>query len=240
MTDRDARSLVAEAPFGDDALGDLARAYLGALLSGDRHRASDIVLAAVEAGTSVRDVYLRVFQPVQHEVGRLWQTNQVSVAQEHFITAATQMVMSQLYPRIFRSTKIGRRLVATCVGGELHEIGVRMVADFFEMEGWDTYYLGASTPAASILDTIAAREADVLAVSTTITYNVGELRDLVAEVRASHVAADLRILVGGRPFNLDPELWRRVEADGYAPDALGAIRTAESLLDPSTARGESA
>jgi methanogenic corrinoid protein MtbC1 len=27
---------------------------------------------------------------------------------------------------------------------------MRMVADFMEMEGWDTYYLGANTPTESV------------------------------------------------------------------------------------------
>ena len=88
----------------------------------------------VEQGTPARDIYLQVFQPAQREVGRLGQTNRISVALEHYVTAATQPIMSQLYPRIFSPEKTGRRLIATCVGGELHEIGVRMVADFFEMD----------------------------------------------------------------------------------------------------------
>lgn len=134
------RQLPAMAPdvpteIGDDEpLAGLARGYLQALLRGERHVASRLVLDAVEAGTSVRDVYLHVFQRSQHEVGCLWQTNRLSVAQEHYCTAATQLVMSQLYPCIFASERNGQTLVATCVAGDLHEIGVRMVSDFFEME----------------------------------------------------------------------------------------------------------
>ena len=209
----------------------LAGRYLDMLLHGTRHAASQLILDAVEGGVSVNDIYLHVFQPCQHEIGRLWQTNKISVAQEHYCTAVTQLVMSQLYPHIFRSEKIGRCLVATCVGGELHEIGVRMVADFFEMEGWDTYYLGANTPAKSILDTIDSQGADVLAISATITFNVSDIVDLVANVRASDVGRGVRILVGGRPFNVAANLWRRVGADGYAPDAQAAINVAEKLLD---------
>ena len=59
-------------------------------------------------------------------------------------------------------------MVAACAASELHEIGVRMAADFFEMEGWDTFYLGANTPAESVIRTLVERKADVLAVSATI------------------------------------------------------------------------
>lgn len=55
----------------ESPLRDLARAYLDALLKGDRHEASRLILNAVEGGTPVKDIYLRVFQPVQWELGRL-------------------------------------------------------------------------------------------------------------------------------------------------------------------------
>jgi methylmalonyl-CoA mutase cobalamin-binding domain/chain len=174
-------------------------------------------------------VYLNVFQPVQYEIGRLWQLNQISVAQEHYATAVTQLVMSQLYPRIFSTERSGRTLVATCVGDELHEIGVRMVADFFEMAGWDTFYLGANTPAPSVVRSVIERQADVLAVSATITLHVSAVAELIASVRDSE-ASDVRVLVGGYPFNQVPDLWRQVGGDGYAADAEAAIDVAEALV----------
>jgi methanogenic corrinoid protein MtbC1 len=99
------------------------RAYLDALLAGDRLAAGRIILQAAEQGAAIKDIYLGVFQRSQRELGRLWQTNQISVAQEHYCTAATQLIMSQFYPAIFAVAKKGPRLVATCVGGELHELG---------------------------------------------------------------------------------------------------------------------
>jgi methanogenic corrinoid protein MtbC1 len=214
----------------DQALSTLAQRYLDDLLHGKRHVASQRIVDAVDQGTPVRDIYLQVFQPAQREVGRLWQTNQISVALEHYVTAATQLIMSQLYPRIFSTEKSGRRLVATCVGGELHEIGVRMVADFFEMEGWDTTYLGANTPAAGVLQMLADRKADVLAISATMTPHISAVAEMISRVRASDVG-QVRILVGGYPFNLSPDLWRRVGADAYAQDAQQAVLVANQLAD---------
>lgn len=96
------------------------------LLRGDRRGAADRVLDAVRTGTPLRDIYLKVLQPVQHEVGRLWQLNGLSVAQEHFCTAATQLVMSMLYPYLFDGPRTDRVLVATCARGDLHRIGLRV------------------------------------------------------------------------------------------------------------------
>jgi MerR family transcriptional regulator, light-induced transcriptional regulator len=209
---------------GTSALDVLARDYMAALLRGERHVASHLILAAVEAGTSIKDIYLQVFQRAQHEVGRLWQSNEMSVAQEHYCTACTQLIMSQLYPRIFSTAKIGRRLVSTCVGGDLHEIGIRMVTDFFEMDGWDTFYLGANTPISGVLQQVAERAPHVLAISATLSVHVQAVADLIAASRDA--GNPPHILVGGAPFNSLPGLWKDVGADGCARDAAGAIAMA--------------
>lgn len=214
-----------------EPLTPLAYQYLEALRRGERQVASTLVMKAVEAGTSVRDIYLHVFQPAQYEIGRLWQTNEMTVAQEHYCTAVTQLIMSQLYPHIFASEKNGRTMVATCVAGDLHEIGVRMVADFFEMDGWHTFYLGANTPHASVIETVVERKADVLAISATIAYHVDAVWELIAAVRANDQAGDVIVLAGGYPFNRDPDLWREIGADGFAPDAQQAIALAGRLVE---------
>lgn len=222
-------SLLADGSDGRPLAG-LAQRYIGSLLAGERHVASRMILAAVEKeGVSVRDLYLHVFQPAQHEVGRLWQMNRLSVAQEHYCTAATQLIMSQLYPYIFATQKNGRTLVAACVAGDLHEIGVRMVSDFLEMEGWDTFYLGANTPTPSLIQTLEQRRADVLAVSATITSHVRAVADLIRAVRATDAGRSVRIMVGGYPFNVAEDLWRQVGADAFARDAQDAVRTAGRL-----------
>ena len=123
---------------------DLASSYLESLLNGKRHAAREMILQAVQNGASTADIYLYIFTPVQHEICRLWQTNQVNVAQAHYCTAATQVIVSRLYPYIFNAQRNGQNMVMTCVGGELHELGDRMVADLFAMEGWDSYNLGAN------------------------------------------------------------------------------------------------
>lgn len=215
---------------GDQPHAELARQYLALLLAGDRRDASNLVLDAVRAGVGIRDVYLHVFQRSQYEIGRLWQMNEISVAEEHFCTAATQLIMSQLYPQIFATTRKNRRLVAACVGGDLHEIGVRMVADFFELDGWDTFYLGANTPLAGIVLTAQTNRADVVALSATMSFHVPTLAEVVTALKAV-MPRPPKILVGGYPFRVETELWRRVGAHGYAADALGAVAEAHRLLE---------
>jgi methanogenic corrinoid protein MtbC1 len=208
---------------------ELAKAYLQDLLAGRRQVASSRILDAVDEGVPIKDIYLNVFQPTQREVGRLWQVNELTVAQEHYCTAATQMIMCQLYPMLFDQPKNGMTFVGTCVGGELHEIGVRMITDFFELEGWDTYFMGANTPTADLVSTLIAQEAEVLGISATIAYHVRQVEEIVEQVRSKPELSSVRVLVGGYPFNQDRKLWKEVGADGYGADAEDAVQTARRL-----------
>jgi MerR family transcriptional regulator, light-induced transcriptional regulator len=212
------------------ALQKEAKDYLNSLLKADRVAASQIIKTILEKGINVKDIYISIFQASQHEIGRLWQTNRINVAQEHYCTAATQVIMSQLYPYVFNTKKNGHRLVATCVNGEFHEFGIRMVADFLEMEGWDTYYLGANTPVKSLLESLGKYKAEVLCISATLNSNVRAISEVVTSVRTSADASKIKILAGGRPFNLAPDLWWKIGADGYAADAQESISKSLALL----------
>jgi MerR family transcriptional regulator, light-induced transcriptional regulator len=213
------------------SLAGLAGQYLEALLRTDRQAARVLILDELKRRTSVEDIYLHVFQPSQYEIGRLWQIGQVSVAQEHYCTAATQWVIAQLYPHIAkqRARQNGRRILIFCVSGELHELGSRMVADFFELSGWQTDYLGANLPANGLAQILGSRRLDAVAISATMTFHLPAVRDLIAVLRATPAGAGIPVLVGGYPFNIASRLWSRVGADAGALDAQAAVAAANEL-----------
>lgn len=208
----------------------LAREYVRALLGGYRQAAGQLVFDAVDRGASVRELYLQVFQPALREVGRLWQTRRISVAQEHFCSAATQVLMSQLLPRSLPAPRRGRAVVVACVSGDQHEVGARMVGDFFAMAGWDAYFCGANTPNEGVAESAVERAADVLAVSASMGCHLHTVQELLERVRADPRCAASRVMVGGHPFTVDPALWRTVGADGTAADAEAAVVLAEQWL----------
>lgn len=212
-----------------DPLGELALSYNQALLNGDRKTASNLIMGAVEKGTPVQEIYMNVFQKSQYEVGRLWLDNKITVAKEHFCSAATQQIMSQLYPYIFATERVGRKMVAANIGGELHEIGIRMVADFFEMNGWDTYYLGANTPVDSILYAIEENKADLVGLSIAIPYQIGLLKNTISRIREK-MNGNVKILIGGYALQGIGQNWQEFNADGYAEDAQKAVRFANTLM----------
>lgn len=210
---------------------DLAKKYLDFLLKADRPSAWALIENAVKSGIPVKDIYLHVFQPVMYEIGKMWQINQITPAVEHYCTAATQLIMSQLYPYIFRSEKKGVSFVSACVPGELHELGTRMAADLMELEGWDTHYFGANTPAISLIKYIKNIRPRMVGISCTIPLNLSAAKEIISLIRLDPELHDLKVIVGGNAFRLDEKLYKKMGADYLATDASQGLSIAASLIN---------
>ena len=215
---------------GAGRLASLAADYLALLLAADRLAAQHLLLAEAEGGTDVRDLYLHVLQPAQREVGELWQRGAISVAEEHYCTAATAGLMAQLQPYFERTPRNGRHLLAACVAGDLHTIGLQMVADFLEYDGWEVSYLGANTPLDSIRDMVADQGVDLLLTAASMSQHVPLLRELVVALRRDPATSHVRVVVGGGFFVHDAEQWARTGADAWAASADEAVQVVRKLF----------
>ncbi|CCU80521.1 conserved hypothetical protein [Halanaerobium saccharolyticum subsp. saccharolyticum DSM 6643] len=204
--------------------------YLSLLMNMEREKAVSLILDLAESDILIEDIYLKIFQPAQYEIGRLWQLNQISVAQEHYATSVTQLAMSQLYPKIFTSFEKGKKALTTCIGAELHELGIRMVADLLELNGWDTIHLGSNTPPAEIINILKEKEIDLLALSVTLPRQLEKTSNLIKLIHKNDKLSKLKIMVGGRIFMQSNYLWQKIGADGFAADAKEAVKVADSLL----------
>lgn len=213
----------------DNPYKEILKIYSEHVLSSDKNSATKLIKDVSESGMEIEHIYKYIIEPFQLELGRLWHENKINVAQEHYATAVSQFAMSLLYERIFSSIKKGKTFLGTCVQGELHEFGIRMVCDYMENCGWDTYYLGANMPENSIIQMINEKKPDIIAISCTMTLNIFKVKNLIREIRKVNEATP--IIVGGYPFNLDKHLWKNVNADAYSSDFEGAYTISEKLYN---------
>jgi len=205
--------------------------YLLAILEGDRRRAAQVVLDAVRDGVRVRDAYTEILMPVQQEIGRMWHADELNIAEEHFATTTTQSVMSRLLGMIEPEPPTGRTVVSAAVAGNTHEIGVRVVADFFEMAGWRSVYLGADVPGEDLVHACRDFNADVLALSATLPAHLRQVEHTLALLRSS-LEPSPKVIVGGPAFGGCAGLWHELGADGCAASADEAVALGNLLAPP--------
>jgi MerR family transcriptional regulator, light-induced transcriptional regulator len=165
-------------------VGEHRRAYVEALRARDAGAARATVDAALDVGVSVPDVYLEILQPALYEVGHEWAAGEIDVAREHYATAVTLTVLGALGPRMRRAPKDGRLALVSGSPEERHAVGVQMVADFLESDGWEVLNLGASTPATDLARLADAEQPDVVALSTSTPAGLPGIAGALAALSA--------------------------------------------------------
>ena len=213
-------------------LSALQVSYLESMQRGSGRAADQVVQQALDSGTLAGDVYLNIFQPTAYAIGRLWQNNQFSVAQEHLATAIIERQMGELHP-LFRPPQPRpnrpHTLVIGCVPNEQHRVGARMVADFFEADGWEVHYLGAAVPLASLVEMAKELQADLIGLSAQMIYHVPHISEFAHELNR-HSLDNIPVMVGGMPFVQQPELGNTLNVRFSAADARQAVDRANRLF----------
>jgi MerR family transcriptional regulator, light-induced transcriptional regulator len=208
----------------------IADEYLAAALNGDRHEALRIIREdATAAGLSIGQIYLGVIQATQYRIGLLWEDGTVTVAQEHLATAISQLAIAQLYALMPRGTASGRSVLITCVPGETHDMGPRILADFFEMAGFDVRFLGADVPLEDIVDSAVRHRPDLIALSATMSYNLPAFTGVVRALR-EHFGEEVLIAAGGQAFQLTPEILDELNIPVRAVDAPQLVEKSRTAL----------
>jgi len=217
-------------------LSDVRARYLAHILTPDARNAWNVIVAAMDDGVAAGRLYLDVLAPAMVEIGRLWETAQIGVAQEHLATQITQTVLARLAPSLEQEVA-GRRRRALVSGTphELHGIGARMVADFLEAAGWEVLLLGPDAPQGEIVALAQERRPDVVALSTSLSFNLLSAGRAFAALRA-HCAPVPLLVAGGRAYEDDPERARLMGADVFARDPETLIAELAAHLPSRAAR----
>lgn len=176
----------------------LYQSYLTSLLSGNKIECLNIVTTLLEREIEIRELYTDLFQKSMYRVGELWETNEISVSREHLATTITENMLSVVYPRLFTGIQSPKKAIISCTANEYHQLGGKMVADIFEMHGWDSHFLGANTPVKELLKFIDEVKPDLLGLSLAVYFNIPALKKTLEAVNAHF--KNLDILVGGHAF----------------------------------------
>ena len=180
-----------------------SRSLLNSLIKGKRKESSDLAHKFLSENHSITDLYEEVMKPALYEVGELWEKNKISVATEHMATAISEGILNELYDTIYNSELANKRVVVACVENELHQVGIKMVADTFESHGWESFFLGTGIPLNELIDFIKETKPKLLAISLSVYYNYANLIKMITKLRREF--PNLEILIGGQAFNQSDE-----------------------------------
>jgi methanogenic corrinoid protein MtbC1 len=100
-----------------------------------------------------------------------------------------------------------------CPPEELHEIGARMVADYFTLCGYRVYFIGANTPQADMLKGIGYIRPQYVAISITNYYNLLATRNAIGKILEIKDQLSFQVILGGQACRSNPLAAGRMGAD---------------------------
>jgi methanogenic corrinoid protein MtbC1 len=172
-----------------------ARGLLDLLRARRRREAAESVLALAQSGLPLERVVEYVVFPTMRNLGFLWETGRVSVADEHAATEICRYVLYRLFDSVETGRPVGLKALASCVPGDEHELGVETVGEYLRLKGWEVFVVGRSAPPEDILKALAEFRPDVAFLSATLVANLPAARVLVAE--AQKTLPGLGVVLGG-------------------------------------------
>jgi methanogenic corrinoid protein MtbC1 len=166
-----------------------------------------------------------------YAIGERWQANEVSVAQEHMATAIVQAVMTVALLRATPRAAANRRILLACVEGNQHALGLRMVADSFQLAGWEVRYLGASVPTVALVGAVVEWKPDLVGLSVSFAQQLPVVKAVIAQLEARLGATRPGVMIGGLAINAFAPLAELVRADATGVDAAEALVAAGRLVE---------
>ena len=114
------------------------------------------------------------------------------------------------------------------VEGDLHDIGKNIVETLLEAAGYEVHDLGVGQSAASFVAKVRETDADVVAMSALLTTTMKNMAGVIEALEQAGLRERVRVMVGGAPITRD--FANLIGAEGYAPDAVKAVREADRLM----------
>lgn len=159
------------------------------------------------------------------ERGELWLPHLMLGAEA--MEAAIKVLEEQFPREELEATSSGTVVIGT-VEGDIHDLGLRIVASMLRANGFKVYDLGCNTRSLDFIRKAQEVGADIIAASSLMTTTMPFMKDLIEALESAGVRDQFKVLVGGGPVT---EEWaRNIGADGYGKDAAEAVKAAKELM----------
>jgi 5-methyltetrahydrofolate--homocysteine methyltransferase len=202
-----------------------------AIVQGDPDKAGDLGRAMDEAGTDPTTIINKGVVPALTEVGKLYDSGRYFLPQLLSSAGAAQKVCDVEMARIAasgESMEKGTVILAT-VEGDLHDLGKNVVATMLRSHGYKVVDLGKNVPCAEIEKAAREHRAQIVGLSALMTSTMFRMEEDVSALKSE--LPEIRVIVGGASVSDDYS--RRIGADGYSPDAVGAVKLVADILENS-------
>jgi len=202
-----------------------------AVIDGYPEEVKRAINEALEMGLDPLDIFREGLVRGIRVVGENFERGELWLA--HLILAGTTMSVGSdllrdaIEKKGYKMETIGRFIICT-VQGDIHDIGKNIVATLLKVEGFEVIDLGKDVPTELIVQKVKELKPDILGLSALLTTTMIKQKEVIEALKEAGLRDKVKVIIGGAPTSAE---WaREIGADGWAPDALSAVRKAKELL----------
>lgn len=140
------------------------------------------VLKKLSAKIRFEELILNVVYPFLEKIGILWQTGNITPAQEHFISNLIRQKLIVAIDELPIPPQVSRKAVLFLPENEYHEIGLLFYQYICRKNGILTFYLGQSVPYSDLNAVVNSFRPQFLITSMVTAFKQKDLRDYVREL----------------------------------------------------------
>ncbi|MFS0636787.1 B12-binding domain-containing protein [Mesobacillus foraminis] len=168
------------------------------LLKGDQDAAWRLIDEISKSGKDSLYIYESVITGAMRHIGYLWETNEISVADEHLATSTCDFLLARYLFEKKKDQKSvsSKKAMFLCVESEQHYLGLKMTSQLFSEAGWDTRFHGPNLPLESVKKAAEEWKPDVICLSFSILYHAEHLGPYIGGLEK--LPNRPTVIVGGR------------------------------------------
>ncbi len=184
----------------------------------DKESAVNLCINALEnKDVSVVDLYQMVLTPALNSIIVEYPEDEDLIWREHVRSSIIRSIVESAYPYVLKTKEelaeaTKENVIVMCPEFEDHELGARMVSDFFIMAGYNTTFIGAKTPQKTVLKAVEMISPKYISISVTNYYNLISTKKIISKVKES-ADRDITFILGGSAFVSNPDAYKEVGGD---------------------------
>jgi len=144
-----------------------------------------------------------------------------------------ELTTQEVLTKFKYAPEIKGRVVIGTSQGDFHGLGKKIVTGCLKAHMIEVIDLGLDVTPERFVEESLAHEAQVIAISSMMVHTArGENGCLKVRqiVRERNLEGKIKIAVGGAPYRFDHDLYRTVQADGWAENGLEAAKLITELI----------
>ena len=211
---------------------ELLKAMAQSIIDGESEIAADLARQSIEAGMDPLESITKGYVVGVRQVGETFACGEVFLPELVMAGEAMKAAIAVLEPELKKkgaSREILGKVILATVEGDIHEIGKSLVGTMLTASGFEVFDLGVNVPTETILQKAEELQPDIIGLSALLTTTMIRQKEVIEALDRKGLRQQTKVMIGGAPVTSD---WvKKIGADGYSEDAIGAVNTAKLLLD---------